>query len=150
MQNDYSKNLFRLVREAADRLSSLDPETLETREHAEAWSKKEILGHLIDSAANNQQRFVRAADPDHTGELVTPSYNHRHWVDLQGWQHGDWNQLLVFWLAYNFQIAQTVAQIPDDALNTPIRVGDTPPVSLTFLLEDYVEHLKHHVAQLDA
>ena len=26
------------------------------------WAKKEVVGHLIDSAANNHQRFVRAQE----------------------------------------------------------------------------------------
>ena len=148
MQHDYAKTLIRLVRDTADQLSGLDPTTLDVRVTAGSWSKKEILGHLIDSATNNQQRIVRAAAPDHTGELVTPGYDQRHWVHLQAWHDGDWNQLLVHWLAANFQIAQTVARISDASLLVPVRIGDHPPVSLKFMLEDYVEHLNHHIAQL--
>ena len=44
------------------------------------WSKKEILGHLIDSASNNHQRFVRA---QFTARLEFPEYEQKSWVKSQ-------------------------------------------------------------------
>src|SRR6478735_2142235 len=62
------------------------------------WSKKQILGHLIDSAANNHQRFVRGQlDRD----LSTPDYAGNDWVDVEQFQDRDWNDLVQLWLAYN-------------------------------------------------
>ena len=62
------------------------------------WSKKEILGHLIDSAANNHQRFVRA---QLAPSVVDPSYQQEQWVATQGYAAEPWPDLVNLWLLYN-------------------------------------------------
>src|SRR5205085_12042717 len=62
------------------------------------WSRKEILGHLLDSAANNHHRFVRA---QYQGELTMPAYVQEKWVLTQDYQGRPWNDLVLFWTAYN-------------------------------------------------
>lgn len=76
------------------------------------WSPKQIVGHLVDSAANNHQRFVRAALQD---ELVFAGYAQEEWVAVQRYQQAAWADLLALWLAYNRHIATVMAAVPDEA-----------------------------------
>ncbi len=109
------------------------------------WSKKEILGHLIDSAANNHQRFVRA---QLSAELKLPGYEQELWVHTQRYQNESWGNLVQLWKSYNFHLLHLVSSIPETALRNYCFIGDNEPVTLEFLVQDYVKHLKHHVEQI--
>jgi hypothetical protein len=107
-----------------------------------AWSRKEELGHLIDSASNNHQRFVRASLQ---AEFHGPSYDQNGFVALHGYQELNWSDILEFWRRYNGLLARVVGRIPKEKLQTPCRVGDSATVTLQFLIEDYVAHMQHHL-----
>lgn len=106
------------------------------------WSKKEILGHLIDSACNNQQKFVRTMAQTHTDFV---GYQQDDWVSLQHYQKSDWQDLITFWLAYNRHIAHIIGTVSEDFLANTISIQGSKPFALSFIMEDYVEHLKHHL-----
>ena len=109
------------------------------------WSRKEILGHLIDSALNNHQRFVRAAlDGFYNG----PSYQQEGWVAMHGYQTMGWDVLLQHWRCQNELLCEVVERIPANRLGGQCRVGEDAPVTLRFLIEDYLAHLGHHVQQI--
>ncbi|HEX2910667.1 MAG TPA: DinB family protein [Chloroflexia bacterium] len=109
------------------------------------WSKKEILGHLIDSALNNHQRFVRIqlANNQHF-----PNYHQEDWVSLQNYQAENWEQLVNLWQSVNLHLLHVIQQIPQEKLSYTAVVGDGQPLTLGFLLNDYLEHLKLHLADL--
>jgi hypothetical protein len=110
------------------------------------WSRKQILGHLLDSAANNHHRFVRAQIED---DFSMPSYAQNLWVATQEYQERSWNELIAFWAAYNTHLAYLMERAPKRSLANTARIGDTAvPVTLEFLMIDYVKHMKHHLAQL--
>jgi hypothetical protein len=109
------------------------------------WTRKEILGHLIDSASNNHQRFVRAQMED---PLVFPAYAQESWVESQGYQQASWEELLELWSAYNRHLARVIARIPPEKRTHSCRIGDSQPVTLEFLVRDYVRHLEHHLRQI--
>jgi hypothetical protein len=109
------------------------------------WSRKEILGHLIDSAANNHQRFVRG---QHTHELVTPRYEQEEWVSTERFNDRDWDDLVQFWIAYNRHLLHLMSHVRPESLSTVVRIGDYDPVSLEFVMIDYVHHMKHHLHQI--
>src|SRR5579863_4226152 len=93
---------------------------------ATAWSRKEELGHLIDSASNNHLRFVRAAlEPEYHG----PSYNQNGSVAIHGYQELTWSDLVEFWRRYNNLLVELVARIPEEKLATCCRVGDGATVT---------------------
>jgi hypothetical protein len=111
------------------------------------WSPKQVVGHLIDSAANNHQRFVRAQE----GESYTgPGYAQEHWVGVQGYQESSWDDLIVLWHAYNRHLAHVIERIPEASRGVRLTIGANPPVTLAFVASDYVHHLRHHLAQADA
>jgi hypothetical protein len=110
------------------------------------WSPKQVIGHLIDSAANNHQRFVRAQQ----GPLIFPPYAQDHWVDCQHYQDRPWSDLVAFWETYNRHLAHVIRHIPDNRQGVRCTVESNGPVTLGFLASDYVVHLRHHLAQVGA
>lgn len=107
------------------------------------WSKKEVLGHLVDSATNNHQRFIR-------GQFeLTPEirYDQNKWIEFSFYQEIESKQIINFWTVYNQQLVELIKRIPSDNLTKQIRVGENL-VTLEFLIVDYVAHLEHHLKQI--
>lgn len=111
------------------------------------WSPQQVIGHLIDSASNNHQRFVRAQEGS---TLVFPAYAQEHWVKCQRYEDGAWDDLTALWHAYNHHIAHVIEHIPEAHRKVQCLVGTYPPATLGFLAHDYVVHLRHHLGQLHA
>lgn len=111
-----------------------------------AWSKKEILGHLIDSAANNHQRFIRVQFENE------PSiwYDQDQWNQYSYHQQMDTEEMISFWQSYNRHLAALLKLIPSEKLQRKCRMKDNSVVTLDFLINDYVTHLEHHLHQLVA
>jgi hypothetical protein len=107
-----------------------------------SWSRKEELGHLIDSAVNNHVRFVGAALQN---EYTGPTYDQDGWVRVHGYHELPWLSLLDAWRQHNESLARLVKRIPDERLAAPCRIGSGAPVTLRFLIEDYVLHMQHHL-----
>jgi DinB superfamily len=109
------------------------------------WSRKQVLGHLIDSASNNHQRFVRAMlQPS----LDFPGYDQEGNIRVQAVQETDWELLVSLWAAYNRYLAHVIAHIPPSQLDMKCRIGAGEPVTLGFLASDYLTHLRHHLRQI--
>jgi len=142
---------------AAEPLLSAMPEKDSARRPAPGkWSPREIIGHLVDSASNNHQRFVRAAWQD---DLVFSGYEQDRWVALQDYQHAPWAELLTLWLTFNRHIARVMSAIPIDVrLRVHTRhnldeiawraVPANEPATLDYFMDDYVGHLEHHLRQV--
>jgi len=144
-----AQELSRLIRQTIDRelphLRGLSEERASIPRGAGKWCPKEELGHLIDSASNNHQRFVRAAlGPEFRG----PSYAQDDWVRIHGYRDMPWETLAGFWHQYNLLLAELVARIPESRLQAPCFIGDGAPVPLAFVIQDYVLHMRHHIDQL--
>jgi hypothetical protein len=111
------------------------------------WSRKQVMGHLIDSASNNHQRFVRAAQQS---SLDFPGYDQEGNVRVQALQEADWPLLVSMWATYNRYLAHVIAHLPASKLETPCRIGGKEPVTLGFIATDYFTHLLHHLHQIGA
>jgi hypothetical protein len=133
------------VSTAAPLLRTMPEAEVAHKPSPDRWSKKEILGHLIDSACNNHQRFVRV---QLTAELVFPEYEQEGWVRCQGYATAEWALLVELWASYNRHLAAVIARLPKARLSAVCRIGGGEPVTLAWLAEDYVRHLDHHLAQL--
>jgi DinB superfamily len=153
---DYADDLRRTVIEAAASLSAVSPDEASRRPSPGKWSPKEIIGHLVDSAANNHQRFVRAQLQD---DLVFPGYEQDAWVATQQYQAAPWPDLLALWRAYNLHIARVMEAVPDAVRMRPRarhnlhRLAWSPipedrPATLDYFMRDYVGHLHHHLRQI--
>ena len=120
------------------------------------WSPKEIIGHLIDSAANNHARFVRAQIAD---EMVFEGYEQDAWVRLQRYNERPWSELVSLWQTYNTHIASVIESISPECLSRQRATHNLDevgwrtiprdqPATLDFFVRDYVGHMKHHLAQI--
>jgi hypothetical protein len=121
-----------------------------------AWSRKQILGHLIDSASVNHQRFIEAQIND---SIVFSGYAHERWVEAQGYQDQDWEELVTLWSALNMHICEVVERIPADVRDklhdqhsyakTAFReLSDDQASTLGYLIKDYFAHLQYHLDQI--
>lgn len=109
------------------------------------WTRKEIIGHLIDSASNNHQRFVRAGI---AGSLTFPGYPQAELVALQRPNDLPWALLVELWTSYNRYLAHVIAALPQSAVDVMCVIGENPPATLLYIADDYVAHLKHHLNQI--
>ncbi len=109
------------------------------------WSKKQILGHLIDSAANNHQRFVRAQLAE---SYAGPTYEQESWVATQSYATESWPDLVNLWLLYNRHLLHIIRTVRESALAVPCVIADSAPVPLSEVMSSYVDHMEHHLAQL--
>jgi len=125
------------------------PQAVRTRRPASGgWSVQEIIGHLIDSAANNHQRFVRLQVRD---RLVFPDYqpDNEPWVRLQHYQESPWDELLALWRSYNGHLARLIRQVDRRCLDRVWVLDEDRSITLGALMSDYVGHLRSHLAQID-
>jgi DinB superfamily len=135
----------RTVNEAYDELAKIsDAESGEPLSDGK-WSRKELIGHLIDSASNNHQRFVRAQLAE---SHSFPGYEQQSWVARQGYKNESWEDLALLWKSYNRHLLHVLSCMPEDKLSVSCTVGNGDPVTLGFIVEDYVKHLKHHLDQI--
>jgi hypothetical protein len=142
-----SRKLLSVVAAAEPRLRAISPPHSANPTLPGGWSARQLLGHLIDSASNNHQRFVRAAlQPS----LDFPAYDQNGNIRVEAVQDADWDLLISLWSAYNRYLAHVIAHLPASKLSTPCRIGDGQPVTLEFLVDDYLVHLLHHLEQLGA
>ena len=128
-------------------LLALSPALADTPWQAGGWTRKQIVGHLLDSAANNRQRFVRAAID---GQYAGPGYAQDDWVAAHGYGDESWETLLRWWQAEHEILAAVVERVPEERLEAMCVVGDDAPVTLRFLIEDYLRHQRGHFTQLAA
>jgi DinB family protein len=140
-----ASDLGRTVAQAKPLLLKLDNADTTPRPSENKWAKKEILGHLLDSASNNHQRFVRAAQQ---GSLTFPGYDQNFLVDLERFADIDWNFLVDFWAAYNRFLAHVINSLSPEAATILCNVGNNKPATLEWIAADYVAHLKHHLNQI--
>lgn len=145
VQDMVSEGLMAVLEKATPRLLEFSLEQASQRPAAGKWSKKEILGHLIDSAANNHQRFVRA---QYTNPLILPKYEQDQWVSLQAYQDSDWRFLVNLWADYNRHLAHVISRVGQEYLTVQCKIGPYEPATLEFIITDYLDHLKHHLKQL--
>lgn len=136
-----------VLKEQSQQLRQISEETALQRPEPAAWSAKEVLGHLLDSASNNHQRFIRG-QLGH--KLHSSPYDQERWVELGAYQSRAWSELVDFWLAYNHHLLHVARNIRPEFYGTEIVIGASEPVTLEFVVIDYVRHLEHHLRQLYA
>lgn len=144
MQNAILK-FDQLLNEYSNYFVTIDPVVLEERKPGK-WSKKEVLGHLIDSAVHNLVRFTEI-------NYAAKPYRHRPYnqidlVNLNQYQTKDINELNQLWLSLNMQIIRIMKAVDEKALDYKIILSDKSVIDLRFLMTDYVEHLEHHINQI--
>jgi len=126
------------------KLSTINDVDFSKKSSPDKWSKKEILGHLIDSAANNHQRFIRSQFED----SPTIGYDQNQWVENSYYHDSDTHQLITFWTAYNQFLISIMKSISSEKLVKTCTMKDGTLLTIEFLIADYVNHLEHHLKQI--
>ena len=125
------------------KLQQLEPNEWHYQSEPGKWTKKEILGHLIDSAANNHQRFVRS---QYTKDLNF-FYDQNIWVAKQNYKDADAGILINLWYNYNIHLLFIINCMRTEELNNIILIKDEK-VTIEWVINDYMRHLKHHLNQI--
>ena len=133
-----------IVSQARKDFNKMSPEEWNYRAAPGKWSKKEILGHLIDSAANNHQRFVRAQYEDNT----SITYEQDRWVSFQKYADEPVENIIGLWTNYNKHLVYLISIMPGDKLKNLCDIKQEKLVTLEWVITDYVRHLKHHLDQI--
>lgn len=140
-----SNELKCLIEEVKNELKKISSIEAGDKPGNTSWSKKEILGHLIDSAVNNHQRFVRAAQ--NVADKF-PTYDQNQWVAVQKYNEMEWTDLVELFAQLNLHISRVLNNLPDDVKYNPVNIGKENPATLIFVATDYIRHMKHHLEKI--
>lgn len=146
----------RTIEEATTRLLEISEEASRLPRAEGKWSPKEVIGHLIDSASNNHQRFVRAQFQD---DLVFQGYDQEAWVSAQKYNEEPWPLLVELWRSFNLHLLHVMRHVPERARTGQRRkhnlhqiawktVPEDEPATLEYFMRDYIGHLKNHLGQI--
>lgn len=135
-----------LLDTAVNYLNAATVTELEAKPAPDKWSKKEILGHLIDSALHNLQRFVEVQFE--SKPYTVRKYKQDECVAANDYQHADIEGLTQCWLSLNRRIIHLMNLQTPDTLAFEVVIDDKTTEDLRFLMTDYVEHLEHHLNQI--
>jgi hypothetical protein len=152
----YARRLADVADRAVPSLIAIGDDDSRRRPAPGKWSPREIIGHLIDSAGNNHQRFVRMRARD---DLVVEGYHQDEWVAAQHYQDAPWRELVLLWQLYNRHLARLMSITPvadrervRSHHNLDQRAFRVVPrertTTLEYFMADYVDHLEHHLAQV--
>jgi len=125
-------------------LANIDEQTFSFKPSPEKWSKKEILGHLIDSATNNHHRFVRSQF-EYIPKIY---YDQNDWNKFGYYGQIDGKQIISFWTAYNRQLLELLKLMPKENFKRVCNTADDSMITLEVVLEQYLEHMEHHLKQI--
>lgn len=156
MTNQYSLKIHEILERYRPILDSISSEELSDKPLIHKWSKKEILGHLIDSAYNNHQRFLRA---EKKGNLIFEGYDQDEWVTRNNYQNRGSKEVISLFNAAQLHISHLISAIDEEVLMQTTsdhnfdmicmeRVENGKPSSLGYLIGDYIGHLEHHLKQV--
>ena len=134
-----------VIEASAQRLPAISATDAAQRRESNAWSKKEELGHLVDSAINNYARVIRVQNEESPS---LPGYAQDFWVERGGYQERDWKALIALWSTINAHMLNACRRVPASAMSRQCTIGASQPMTLGFVIEDYVDHMVHHLEHI--
>jgi len=145
---DVCLELNSIVDDFFNKYKGLDNKITSTRLGVDKWTLKEIVGHLIDSASNNHQRFVRLQIVD---ELIFPGYgkDNSKWLEIEKYNELNFSDIILLWKQYNILIANIVKGADEGKLENYWIKSDGDKITLKDLMIDYVRHIKEHVKHFE-
>lgn len=145
---DLRNGINQIISVWESKLLNLPVEVISQRKNSQNRTIKQLIGHLIDSASNNQQRMVRL---QYNPELIFPDYTQSNdlWIAIQNYQESDWANLVSFWKCYNLHIIQIIENVDVSKLNNTWTDFEGNVVTLQEMLNGYLEHLKLHMSEIE-
>ena len=140
-----AERLARILATTPLRLADISGDDASHSSASGHWSKKQILGHLIDSAANNHQRIVRAQLEENP---AMPGYEQNRWAAVHAYSRREWKELIKVWQALNRQLLAAAEAVPADGWSRTLTVAGSAPLTLEFVFEDYLAHMLHHLRHI--
>jgi hypothetical protein len=135
------EQLEQLVFSFPDRLAGISSDEFSAKPFPDKWSKKEELGHLIDSGHNNLRRFITGQYESNPKIL----YDQNFWVAAANYQQQSSDNLIALWKLINLQICEVLKSMPGENHSKTADTGKAELHSLEWLAEDYVKHTQHHL-----
>lgn len=142
MMQKIAGQLEEIITQHLENLKSLPEEKMNIKPSPGKWSKKEIIGHLIDSAQSNIRRFVIAQYED-TPTIV---YNQDKWVRIANYQHWNNATIINLWFLLNKQICEILKNTNNAVAQRQCMTQELH--SIEWLAGDYIKHLLHHLHQV--
>ena len=129
-------------------LRTLPIDVITQRRNRQNRTIKMILGHLVDSASNNQQRMVRLQYSKYL--LVFPDYRQDNdlWIALQDYQNEDWQNLISLWKYFNLHMIHLIQSVDNSKLDSYWCDFEGTKVTLQEMIEGYLDHLQHHINEI--
>ncbi|WP_208586194.1 DinB family protein [Gracilibacillus suaedae] len=131
------------INRLAEEYNSMSEDEINKRPSPNKWSKKEILGHLCDSAVNNMERFIKIQCEKPV--YVVQSYDQDQWVTIQNYKERTTEEILNLFKALNKQIVNIVENTSNEKLSNLCDIGNNQHKTLEWLIQDYLEHMEHHI-----
>jgi hypothetical protein len=139
-------DLHKATTEGLMLFAGIDEELSRVRPTPGGWCAREVVGHLIDSACNNHRRWVVGQTP---GFARFDGYEQNEWVSRQHYADESWSDVVSLWSAYNRHLRHVIARTPTENLLLSATAPDgSGSVTIGFLMQDYVAHLRHHLEQV--
>jgi uncharacterized damage-inducible protein DinB len=141
------EELRAIINAYSDKIAALDESVFSAKPSPGKWSKKEVLGHLIDSAHNNTRRFICGQYEATAPKIV---YDQDQWVNLNNYQQSESKEVIALWALANKRIIAILEKMPASSYSKQADTGKNSESlhTLEFLADDYVKHLKHHLNQI--
>ncbi len=143
MMENAIRELREVVIEFSKKTSAISDSEFSAKPLENKWSKKEVLGHLIDSAQNNLRRFMCG---QYESEPPKIAYQQDFWVSSNNYQAMPKDDLIQLWRLMNLRICAVLENMPEANYSRQCDTGSLR--TLSWLAEDYVKHLKHHLNQV--
>lgn len=140
--NTTASELLATTNDYLEKLNHLNEEQSSIKPSPNKWSKKEIIGHLIDSAQNNIRRFIVAQYEENP--LII--YQQDNWVRINNYQSCSLNELIQLWYLLNKQICSILNYASEEMLQRTCKTESLH--SIEWLAKDYIRHMKHHLHQV--
>ena len=145
--SNVTNGILRYIDTWEQKLIDLPVDTITKKRNKQNRTIKQILDHLVDSAANNHQRVVRLQYND---KLDFPDYQQDNdlWIALQDYQNADWANLIQLWRCYNLHIIQVINSVDKNRLDSYWCDFTGTKVTLQEMIEGYLGHLHLHIKEI--
>lgn len=141
---EIAKEISKSVKNHYEKYHALDDKLASINLSDDKWSLKEIIGHLIDSASNNHQRFVRLQNEN---VLTFPVY-HYDWIKTEKFNKAKFIDLISLYKYFNILLAHLIENVDESKLAN-IWKREDKELTLKEIMTDYLRHLKDHIKHFE-